>query len=47
MGPRVGAGAGVGVDQESGVGAGVEVGTAPPRLRTPGCRHAELCHYRQ
>ena len=31
---RLGPEAGVGVDQEPGVGAGVGVGTAPPRFRT-------------
>ena len=34
IGPGVGVGFGAGVDQQHGVGAGVEVGTAPPRLRT-------------
>ena len=32
--PRVGVGAGVGVDQKLGVGVGARVGTAPPRLLT-------------
>ena len=34
-GVRVGVGAGVGVDQVPGVGTGVKVGIAPPRLCTP------------
>ena len=38
IGPRVGVGAGVGADRKPGVG----VGTAPPRLRTPGLHYSHL-----
>ena len=39
---RIGPGVGVGVGADKGPGDGVGFGTAPPRSRTPDCRHAQI-----